>query len=289
MNFVAIDVETANADVSSICQVGMAKYSKGEIVAEWCKLVNPNEYFDPINIGIHGITESDVIDAPTFAQLSEEILDFVDGQIRLCHSHFDRVSFRQAFANNKIEDRDAQWIDTAMVARRAWTDIGEKGYGLASVCDLIGYKFNHHDALQDAKASAEILLHACREKSVDLNEWITLVSQPIGSSLASTRISREGTLEGPMNGEVVVFTGALSIPRRDAADIAASLGCTVSAGVTKKTTMLVVGDQDVSKLAGKDKSSKHRKVESLVAAGRDIRILRESDFVELHKELLREI
>ena len=34
MNFVAIDVETANPDMASICQVGLAKYVDGQLVEE---------------------------------------------------------------------------------------------------------------------------------------------------------------------------------------------------------------------------------------------------------------
>ena len=78
-----------------------------------------------------------------------------------------------------------------------------------------------------------------------------------------------------------MFTGALEIPRREAADLAASIGCTVASGVTKKTTLLIVGDQDVTKLAGKDKSSKHLKAEQLISKGQPIRIIRESDFKQL--------
>jgi DNA polymerase-3 subunit epsilon len=80
---------------------------------------------------------------------------------------------------------------------------------------------------------------------------------------------------------VVVFTGALDIPRKEAADLAASIGCTVTPSVTKKTTLLIVGDQDVTKLAGHEKSSKHRKAEELIVSGASIRILKESDFKEL--------
>jgi DNA polymerase-3 subunit epsilon len=60
-----------------------------------------------------------------------------------------------------------------------------------------------------------------------------------------------------------------------------SAGCTIGSGVTKKTTMLVVGDQDITKLAGKKKSSKHIKAEQLISKGQKIRILSESDFKEL--------
>jgi DNA polymerase-3 subunit epsilon len=91
-------------------------------------------------------------------------------------------------------------------------------------------------------------------------------------------VHRVGNPEGDLCGEVLVFTGALELPRAEAANLAASVGCEVSVGVTKKTTILVVGDQDVTKLGGHVKSSKHRKAEQLIVDGHKIRILRESDF-----------
>ncbi len=94
-------------------------------------------------------------------------------------------------------------------------------------------------------------------------------------------IACEGNQEGPLYGEVLVFTGALTIPRREAADMAARIGCTVADAVNKKTTLLVVGDQDIRKLAGQEKSTKHRKAEELIMKGQSIRIFRETDFKEL--------
>ena len=66
-----------------------------------------------------------------------------------------------------------------------------------------------------------------------------------------------------------------------AAKLAADAGCDVSESVNKKTTLLVVGDQDIKRLAGHTKSSKHRKAESLILAGQTLRILSESDFNNL--------
>ena len=79
----------------------------------------------------------------------------------------------------------------------------------------------------------------------------------------------------------VVFTGALSIPRNQAAELAAQIGCDVSQTVTQSTTILVVGQQDIRKLAGQLKSSKQRKVEELIRKGQTIRILGEQDFFSL--------
>jgi len=89
------------------------------------------------------------------------------------------------------------------------------------------------------------------------------------------------TLKANSSAEVIVFTGSLSVPRQDAADLAAEAGCRVEDGVTKHTTMLVVGDQDLRILADHEKSTKHIKAERLIEKGQSIRILRESDFMRM--------
>ena len=54
-----------------------------------------------------------------------------------------------------------------------------------------------------------------------------------------------------------------------------------AAGVTKETTILVVGNQDARKLAGREKTFKHRKAEDLIGKGQAIKILTEKDFENL--------
>lgn len=87
--------------------------------------------------------------------------------------------------------------------------------------------------------------------------------------------------DGPLFGDIIVFTGSLVVPRRQAAEFAAVAGCEVSESVNKTTTLLVVGDQDIRRLDGHEKSSKHRKAEDMIAKGQPIRILKESDFMRL--------
>jgi DNA polymerase III subunit epsilon len=167
------------------------------------------------------------------------------------------------------------------VARRAWPDkYAVRGYRLANVAADLGIKFQHHDAGEDARVAAEIVLRACETAGLDLDGWIIRVQSPISPENAAP-IRRDGNPDGPLHGEFLVFTGALELPRREAADLAAAAGCTVESGVTKKTTLLVVGDQDIQKLAGHDQSAKHRKAESLIAQGYPIRILQETDFKNL--------
>ena len=224
VTFNAIDVETANADRASICQIGIVHVRGGRVVDRWQTLVNPEDWFDPWNVSIHGIDERDV---------------------------------------------------------RAWPDrYGQRGYGLKNVANDLDVFFAHHDALEDARAAAEIVLHACVATDTDIEGWLKRVNRPIFPS-SSESLRRAGNAEGALFGESLVFTGALAIPRREAADMAARAGCDVASNVSKKTTLLVVGTQDRSKLKGYEKSTKHRKAEILIEKGVEIQILSESDFSEL--------
>ena len=286
MDFITIDVETANADVASICQIGIAKYSENKIIDEWVSLVNPEDYFDSINVDIHGINEIDIFDAPTFPEIVEKLLSFFQEMVVVSHTHFDKVSVNRAFSKYHLETADTVWLDSAQIARRAWPEFSRKGYGLKNVAKHIGYEFKHHDALEDAKAAGAIMLEAIKISNMDISDWQKRVAKSINPSAQSKPsysepIKRDGNPEGELFGEVIAFTGALEISRKNTADLAANIGCAVKTSITKKTTLLVVGDQDILRFGGKNKSSKHIKAEEFIKQGQNIRIIQESDFKEL--------
>ena len=291
MNFVAIDVETANPDMSSICQIGLAKFVDGNLAEEWSTLVDPEDYFDEVNVSIHGIESRMVKGQPKLPQIADRLRTTLENTIAVCHTHFDRIALARAHIKYQLRPISTSWLDSARVVRRTWKDLAWKGYGLANVCERIGYDFKHHDALEDAKAAGYVLLAALRESQQDLEAWSRRVNQPINPEQSSSgaAIQRDGNPEGDLYGEVVVFTGALELPRTEAANFAASVGCQVASGVTRKTTILVVGDQDVARLAGHEKSSKHRKAEQLVADGHRLRIIRETDFKALVRSAKNEV
>ena len=284
MEFVAIDFETANPSYASICQLGFARYSGSELIDEWKSYLDPEDYFHPMNVRVHGIDFPMVEGAPRISEVHSALIEWLGGRVVVSHTAFDRVALHQALDKCGLPAPDCQWLDSSLVARRTWSECAYSGYGLSSVCRLIGYEFAHHDALEDAKAAGQVLIAACAQSGLTVADWITRTLRPISGTSSSRYVEavrREGNPEGPLFGEVVVFTGALSISRATAADLAAALGCEVASGVNKRTTLLVVGDQDVARLAGHELSSKHRRAEELAAAGQEIRILRESDFAAL--------
>ncbi len=191
-DFVAIDVETANADRSSICQIGVALYEDGMLSDEWESYIDPQDLFDPINISIHGIDESMVRGSPKLDEVAEDIYRSLDDKVTVCHTHFDRVAIRKGFDKYRIRQPTCAWLDTAMVARLTWEEFARSGYGLSDVCRALGYNFKHHDALEDAKAAGHILLAAMDCSGLDVEEWIIRVGQPIDRQPVSTEeIKRE--------------------------------------------------------------------------------------------------
>ena len=291
LTFNAIDVETANADRSSICQIGIVHVHDGEIEDRWQTLVNPEDWFDPWNVSIHGIGEDDVRDSPTLPEIRAELRARLRGSVLVSHTSFDRVAFERAMTRYDLEQLQVTWLDSAKIARRAWPDqYGRRDYGLKNIARDLDIAFRHHDALEDARAAAEIVLRACSVAEMDIEGWLRRVERPVfpspDGSFSKPSTKREGNVDGALFGEIIVFTGALAIRRQDAADMAAAAGCGVANAVSKKITMLVVGTQDKSKLKGYAKSSKHRKAEALIERGAEIQILSESDFSELIDAIL---
>ena len=275
--FTAIDVETANPDMSSICSIGAARFEDGRLAEEWYSLINPHDWFSPINTAIHGIREDDTRGARAFSGAAHELHDMLDGCVVVHHTHFDRVSMAQAARRWDVDLPDCTWLDSARVARRAWTEVSRRGYGLANVCEMIGYEFEHHDALEDAKAAGQVIVAAMEITGLALPDLIERSAVP----LKSQDHRRKGNPDGVLFGETIVFTGALTMVRSEATNLAASAGCNVDKGVTRKTTVLVVGDSDISRFAGHEKSSKHRKAEELIEKGIPIRVVGETDFMAM--------
>jgi DNA polymerase-3 subunit epsilon len=171
MDFVALDVETANGDVGSICQIGLAGYKDGLLIREWVSLVDPEEEFSHININIHGLTPAAVAGAPTLPELAEILRAWLNWQVVVCHTMFDQQALTRAFAKYGLAGLNCRWLDSRQVARQTWLSSPE-GYGLAAICDFIGHEFRHHDALEDAKAAGAVILAAGRKTGLTVAAWL---------------------------------------------------------------------------------------------------------------------
>ena len=173
MTFNAIDVETANPDYSSICQIGICSVINGEILDQWETLVNPETDFKPKNMEIHGIQEHDIRNAPTLPNVYSKLCERVKGSILVHYSHFDRSAFKQATSKYKLEPLPVTWLDCTKIVIRAWPDqFDSNNHKLKLVAEYLGIQFQHHNAVEDARATALIALQACRETGWDIEEFL---------------------------------------------------------------------------------------------------------------------
>ena len=114
MNFIAVDVETANADLASICQIGIARFVEGRFTEKWESLVDPEDYFDSMNIAVHGIDESMVANAPRFPELSSEVERWLSDTVVVSHTPFDQTAIRSVFSKYGLAPSPIIWLDTCV-------------------------------------------------------------------------------------------------------------------------------------------------------------------------------
>lgn len=276
--FVVVDVETANADLSSICQIGIAVFDNGKLVDSYENLINPQTYFDAMNVGIHGIDEADVEHSPTIDEIEPIIREYFAKGVVCSYGAFDRTALNRA-----IGSVPSGWLDIIKVVRRTWDKFAWSGYGLANVSQFLGIALNnHHNALTDAMVAGQILTKAMVESQTNLCAIIKRANQTLTLNYNyKNRLKSKGNPTGEYYGETLVFTGVLSIVRSEATALANAKGFDVSPSVNGKTNYLVKGLAEPDKLNGKAMSSKEAKALELIQKGQNIVFLSEQDFFEL--------
>ncbi|MFG1301998.1 exonuclease domain-containing protein [Xanthobacter sp. V3C-3] len=158
--FFALDVETANNDRGSICQIGVACVRPDNSIETWVTYVDP-QVDRWVFTYLHGINARTVLGAPTFAEALAVLRDALSGATVYQHSGFDRSAVAAACGNNGLPIPPWDWRDSVHVARTAWPELRSNGgHGLARLKQYLGLMFDHHDAGEDARAAAEVVLHA---------------------------------------------------------------------------------------------------------------------------------
>ena len=178
LTFNAIDVETANADPSSICQIGIVHVRDGAIKGQLSVLVNPEAQFSDYNVRLHGIGHNTVKDSQALPGLEARLRRLLEGTVLVSHTGFDRRAMDGAMERYGLRPLRAIWLDSAIVARRAWPQRYRRKWNLALIAGELGISFRHHDAAEDARAAGEIVLRACRCTETDIDWWLRQVQRP---------------------------------------------------------------------------------------------------------------
>ena len=160
-NFVAIDFETANRELNSVCSVGIVIVRNGEIAEKFYSLIRPTpNYYDYWNMVVHGLTRNDTDSAPIFPEVWEEIALKIDGFPLVAHnSPFDEGCLKAVHRVYRMDYPDYQFYCTCRAARRKFKQARLPNHKLSTVAAYCGFNLkNHHHALADAEACAAIAM-----------------------------------------------------------------------------------------------------------------------------------
>lgn len=304
MKYLTIDFETASRYEYSPCSVSIYKFDnciKAKILST---LINPgNVYFDPSLTKIHGITNEMVKNAPNINDVLKKICTLIKDNIVFAHNaSFDISKIIEGCRIYDIDIPNFEYADSLMIAKRTWP--GLINYKLDTISEFLNIDLCHHNADSDALACGIIIEKAFQKNNVssfdDLftitkyvkgsycnNNWEHAYSKKIHSGNSKSDYTKikdiiiNSSADGLLAGKKIVFTGALSIPRKEAMQKAASFGAIPEATVTKNTNYLVVGIDDYGNFKEGNKSNKMLKAEKLIQAGQDLEIITEDDFLDM--------
>lgn len=169
MEFVVIDVETANQRPSSICQIGVACFRDGLLAEVWGVLVNPEDSFLPVNVHLHGIGPRDVSAAPTWPELQPKLRSLIEDRTIASHTYFDRTAVNGADMRYGLPSTPvAGWVDTCRIARQVWPHLAS--HKLTSLAQTFSLSYRAHDAIEDARCAGQVLLFAAHASTLNFAE-----------------------------------------------------------------------------------------------------------------------
>jgi len=162
--FVALDFETADYQQDSACALALIRVENHVIVQREYRLIRtPRRHF--VFTYIHGITWDHVAGEPSFGELWPQIKGMLDGArfIAAHNASFDAKVMHACCGNALIPPPEQPYLCTVKLSRQTW---GIRPTKLPNVCHHLGLTLNHHEALSDAEACANIVIAAIRDGGI---------------------------------------------------------------------------------------------------------------------------
>ncbi len=171
-SYLALDFETTGLDPSSerVVEIGAIRFRVGgedcrpESLAAFAALVDPHKRMPKVVEAIHGISDEDLVGAPSFADLAPALLALARGATILAHNaRFDLSFLREELARSGMagELRSPDVLDTRLLAKAAFP--GKPSYSLGNLASAFRLDAGAaHRALDDAKTCMELFLACAR-------------------------------------------------------------------------------------------------------------------------------
>ncbi len=163
-SFVVFDIETTglSKEQNNITEIGAVKVQGGRIIDRWSSFVNPGEKIPAKIVELTGITDEMVARAPKISEALKGFLEFSRGSVLVAHNANFDVGFIKIACRRHDMPFDFTWLDTLQLARSLYPEfVNHKLNTLAKNLNVL--LENHHRAVDDAKATADIFVKMTEE------------------------------------------------------------------------------------------------------------------------------
>jgi DNA polymerase III epsilon subunit-like protein len=170
---VVVDFETTGfRPPRCIIEVGAVRYERGEEVDRLECLVKPMARIEKGATEVHGLSDADVFNQPTFRERYEALRGFFRGAVpasygaydqRVLHEELERMRKTAAAVDEQIPAFSLSWgpwLDVLGWARELYPIRGKGRHKLANVASYYEIELRkEHRAIDDAVAAAQLLWH----------------------------------------------------------------------------------------------------------------------------------
>lgn len=209
MLYAAVDIETTGLDPRSdrVCEIAIVRFrGDGEIESEYASVINPQRVVAATKY--HYLTDADVVDAPTFAEVAADVAHYLSGAVVVAHN----LEFEDGFLAaefRRARHPVVRWPGLCtMVTARAQME--GPAYSLMTVYRTMAGEWleDHHLALADARAAAKVLCGMIEGSPSPLRYF---GPQPCASArrLPASRIAARSGTRGPAEGLLAVMVSRL--------------------------------------------------------------------------------
>src|SRR5690554_310739 len=225
---------------------------------------------------------------PYFEDIANNIHQFLESEILLGHNiHFDINFLYDNFVMTINKYLQNDFVDLLRLSRRLFKNF--ENHKLVTVAEELGVTSeNWHRARADCDTTIKCF-EICRKYIIDNNIDIKKLFKRKRSKNRSRLLVEDITsevndfdIDHPLYDKVCVFTGKLEkMERREALQYVVNLGGKCKNNMSRDVDFLILGNNDYCATIKDGKSRKHKKAESLILKGYDLKIIPEKIFYEI--------
>ena len=162
-SFVVLDFETTGLSnkYDDIIEYGGVKLEQGMVTGSFQTFINPKKKLSAFTTNLTGITDRDVMNAPTLEQALFKIKNFIGDSVIVAHNaEFDIGMLNASLIKIGQSPLKNPVIDTLSLSRTIYPDL--RRYTLGYICNQLNVEYNEdeaHRADYDAEVTSQAFMH----------------------------------------------------------------------------------------------------------------------------------